>query len=439
MQTIKNFTCLFVVFILLTGCASPAPEMDKSNEVNITDSSEVVESTPTSEMQLPSQEFTPHPEAKFVLERAVETDTGYILTGNFDSDGLSPELRSSFAVVSYDHFRIVDIDGEEISYQVVDELDSVKTERSLYQWAFQIEGKNHKWPLKILFDDVYLEFSTNTGFVVFDFDVGEKPKIGQKWQPGIDIQIGDYALRLVSIYFTGNGYLIKYRSDFQPTNGLVKAGGEIMGHPSSQFFTRNIDGQGGFTWDIHYSNDPPVGPLRIRIYTATIWIQGPWALEWQPEKGAVENLSASTLTPDLSDDTAPPWVGTPSSGNPPSSEKPLPEGVKNGDIVIGRDNLFYLIWENTKSRIWFPATVDEEELRSIPDGPDSDRRIVGQPQPNDGLGHLVVTMKGEIYWLDTVRNTKYRLRTVTLSYDELNSIPTAFGEQYFPVYLRSTP
>lgn len=146
-----------------------------------------------------------------------------------------------------------------------------------------------------------------------------------------------------------------------------------------------------------------------------------------------------TQATSVSDETLPPWVGTPASGSPPQSGRPLPEGISNGDIIIGQDNLFYLIWENTKNRIWFPATVDEEELLSIPDGPDSDRRIVGQTQPDAELGHLVVTTKGGVYWLDTVRGTKYPLRTVPLPYDELNTIPTAFGEQYFPIYLDSTP
>ncbi len=144
--------------------------------------------------------------------------------------------------------------------------------------------------------------------------------------------------------------------------------------------------------------------------------------------------ASATPSASVSNETLPAWVGTPASGSPPRSEHPLPDGISNGDIVIGQDNLFYFIWENTKSRIWFPAAVGEAELRSLPDGSDTDRRLVGVTQPDAGLGHLVVTTKGEVYWLDTVRGTKYPLKTVPLLYDGLNSIPTAYGEQYFPVF-----
>jgi hypothetical protein len=143
---------------------------------------------------------------------------------------------------------------------------------------------------------------------------------------------------------------------------------------------------------------------------------------------------SSTPTSPVGKEVLPAWVGTPAEGSPPRSENPLPDGISNGDIVVGPDNLLYFIWENTKSRIWFPATVDGKEVLSIPDGSDTDRHIVGQTQPDAGLGHLIVTTKADVYWLDTVRGTKYPITAMPLLYDDLNSIPTAYGKQYFPVF-----
>lgn len=182
----------------------------------------------------------------------------------------------------------------------------------------------------------------------------------------------------------------------------------------------------------------------------TVWAEldgysfNPPIYYWRHYYGLEErtiNFSAQASTPTSSaqstsnsNEILPAWVGTLAKGNLPQSELPLPEGICNGDIIIGQDNLLYFIWENTKSRIWFPATVDEKEVQSIPDGSDTDRQIVGQTQPDAGLGHLIVTTKADIYWLDTVRGMKYPLTAMPLLYDDLNSIPTAYGEQYFPVF-----
>jgi hypothetical protein len=144
--------------------------------------------------------------------------------------------------------------------------------------------------------------------------------------------------------------------------------------------------------------------------------------------------ASPTQSASMSDETIPSWVGTPASGNPPRSEKPLPTGVKNGDIVLGQDNLFYFIWENTKSRIWFPKTVEGEEIRSLPDGSDTNFHLVGVTKPDTSLGYLVIAAKGNVNWLDLVRGVKYSFKTVPLPYEELNSIPTAYGKQYFPTY-----
>lgn len=53
------------------------------------------------------------------------------------------------------------------------------------------------------------------------------------------------------------------------------------------------------------------------------------------------------------DNGYPPWVGTPVAGSHPRSDQPLPAGIANGDIIEG-GNLLWFVWDNTKSRIWFP-------------------------------------------------------------------------------------
>ena len=141
---------------------------------------------------------------------------------------------------------------------------------------------------------------------------------------------------------------------------------------------------------------------------------------------------SSTSTRPVSNEVLPAWVGTPAAGNPPRSELPLPESICNGDIVLGQDNLIWFIWENTKSRVWFPGQWSENDLSSLPDGSEMDRRLIGLTQPDSASGYLAITDKGNVFWIDPMNRNKYPLILITVSQDDLIVIPTAYGEQYYP-------
>lgn len=133
-------------------------------------------------------------------------------------------------------------------------------------------------------------------------------------------------------------------------------------------------------------------------------------------------------------ESLPPWVGTPAEGSPPLSQGRLPQGVENGTIILGENNLYFFIWENTKSRIWFPQQVSDTDISHLPDGLDKGFKLVGHLQNKDAVGYLVISEKGKVYWIDPVAGSKYSIKLIKPSRKEIDSIPTAFGEQYFPVY-----
>lgn len=182
----------------------------------------------------------------------------------------------------------------------------------------------------------------------------------------------------------------------------------------------------------------------------TVWAElegytfNPSNYHWRHYHGLEErtlNFSAAASTPissaqtiSASNEVLPAWVGTPAKGDPPRSELPLPEGVCNGDIVIGQDNLLWFIWENTKSRVWFPGQLSEDDLSSLPDGLDTNRHLRGSTQPDSALGYLAITDKGNIFWIDPMKGNKYPLNLITVSRDDLNVIPTAYGEQCYPAF-----
>jgi hypothetical protein len=143
--------------------------------------------------------------------------------------------------------------------------------------------------------------------------------------------------------------------------------------------------------------------------------------------------ASTTPITSVSNETPPPWVGTPATGSPPQSEHLLPNGIRNGDIVMGQDNLLWFIWENTKSRIWFPGQSSENDLSSLPDGSEEDLRWIGSTQPDSASGHHTLTDKGSIFWINPIMGTKYPLNLIPVSQDDLDVIPTAYGEQYYPI------
>lgn len=171
--------------------------------------------------------------------------------------------------------------------------------------------------------------------------------------------------------------------------------------------------------------------------TVTIWAElndytfHPANYLWRHYYGLEErtlNFSASSV----SSEALPAWLGTPAAENPPRSELPLPEGVCNGDIVTGQDNLLWFIWENTKSRVWFPGQWSENDLSSLADGSEKDPRIIGLAQPDSASGYLAITDQGNIFWIDSINENRYPLNLVTVSQADLNGTPTAYGEQYYP-------
>jgi hypothetical protein len=134
----------------------------------------------------------------------------------------------------------------------------------------------------------------------------------------------------------------------------------------------------------------------------------------------------------------PAWVGTPAPGNPPSSSQPLPAGLSNGDMVYS-DGLLWFIWKNTKSRLWFPATFTEAEL-------DVYRPVVlpvtgligaSTPYPDRWMIAMVLSTDGKriqsLYLLDKTNMERYPLELKIPSPGDMGLVPTAYGEQYFPV------
>lgn len=137
-------------------------------------------------------------------------------------------------------------------------------------------------------------------------------------------------------------------------------------------------------------------------------------------------------------DNLPAWVGTPAAGSPPRAAGPLPDGLHNGDLVYSADgNLLWLLWENTKSRVWFPAGVTVESLQTRQQGPAITDQLRGATEALADSGQIVIDVDSEslqVYWIAASGEWKYPVDVISVDQATLDRIPTAYGEQYFAVY-----
>lgn len=136
----------------------------------------------------------------------------------------------------------------------------------------------------------------------------------------------------------------------------------------------------------------------------------------------------------------PAWLGTPAPIAAPMGDQLLNAGIANGDIVISNDGgLLWFIWENTRSRIWFPPTNSAEYFATFQTGADATRRLFGKTEADPSGTIMLLTAKDgqqlkQVYWVDTRNKIKYPITHRVVSENDLMQIPTASGMQYYPVY-----
>lgn len=238
----------------------------------------------------PSREAGTASENPLILEKVVETDTGYILIGRFDSAPLNTETN----ILGISEFpKITDANGQEIYYTTPTDLDISSTEMGVFPWAYQLEAKQFAWPLTITLDAV--DGEAPGAETSFDFDTGPHPTAGQEWVLDRELQLGEYSATLTSITFNGDGYTFKFHSPAQDVDANVAV--EIAG-TSPTGGGGGGDGAGNTESSIMYAGDPPTGKLSLVFHsTPIIQIHGPWQLEWQPENASSINLPTPTAAP----------------------------------------------------------------------------------------------------------------------------------------------
>jgi len=210
-------------------------------------------------------------QAAVSVEKVIETEGGYILVGAF-----RPQPPAGTWVQVTGGPVIRDANGKKVSYSYPED----------------VQPANLAFPLTIRFSGVALTHVDPSATAEIEFDAGPDPQPGQEWQIDQEVQLGKYAVKLVSITVGGRG---GYSFRIRPGAGLSGASVQIAG------YTPNGGGGGGggetmteeYTTSLSYA-ELPKGKLTIvfsnPIVASEIQI---WEGQWQPE-----TLPAFDLTPE---------------------------------------------------------------------------------------------------------------------------------------------
>ncbi len=222
----------------------------------------------------PSALATEELQSAMTIEQVIETDNGYILIGNFRSIDLPMNAKAQGLS---EWLKITDANGQIVNAAPFSNIDP-KNVIGEFSWGYEIDGKQHAWPLTLTIDSVSAMFYQQR--TEFKFDTGPNPQVGQKWILNQDIQLGGYTIRVVSIDRTAKGYSFIFKADPDVTNVTA----EIKGFPHISGSGWNDGyGNGDLFSAIEYEREPPFGKLTIELGWLHVNIHGPWQVQWSPE------------------------------------------------------------------------------------------------------------------------------------------------------------
>lgn len=222
---------------------------------------------------IPSESVLDGTESAMTLEKVIETDSGYILIGKFRSIGLPANAKAQGIS---DWIKVVDANGQAVDVAPANNMEPSTVFGELI-WGYEIEGKQHAWPLTLKIDSVNVLFDQQTTEI--KFDTGANPQTGQVWILNQDAQIAGYTIRVISIERTVNGYSFIFKADPSVIGITV----EIKDFPfASETSGSDGFGRGDLFSIIEYEGDPPAGKLTIQLGWLIADIQGPWQVQWSP-------------------------------------------------------------------------------------------------------------------------------------------------------------
>lgn len=242
---------------------------------------------------MPVEEVTPQQESldknPMVLEKVIETETGYILIGKFHSVDL-PNGANAVQFSSWP--KITDANGQSILFTLENQefdLPAEKTVPGTFAWAFHIEGKSFHWPLTI--SPVSVAVVYGSAQAQFEFDAGPSPQNGQVWELNLDLgEMAGYPVKVTRVIGRPDGYEFYFESP-QIFHGINVTIGDSVQGPTG------MDGVGLFSSNITFANGIRSGRLEVLVTHPIVALSGNWQLQWQPKNASA--LPTPTPSPEI--------------------------------------------------------------------------------------------------------------------------------------------
>jgi hypothetical protein len=252
-----------------------------------------------------------------VLERVVETQDGYILTGKIQMAGLPADMTM---LDSISRFRITDATGRELITKIPDDVDVASNKAGEIAWAYEIIGKQQSWPLTITVDAINVSLTHGDQFW-FNFDTGTIPQTGQGWMLNKDMVLNGHHVTLSSVHRLTDGYKFTLKADPQVTGISIRIDGFHAAGGGG-----GSDGKGNFSLSNVYEGNVPSGELTLVISLQSVFVTVPWSITWQPDElptAVPDNTPSSPSTVCVAGDTL-------------SKLTPLPANLNGKVLLYGR-------------------------------------------------------------------------------------------------------
>ena len=221
-----------------------------------------------------------------VFESESPLPDGYILSGSYQWIDPRFDAYSIHAIVS----EMADADGGSFSYEPVEPLTGIDPALKKLPFAYQIHGKDNAWPLMITVNSVTVNLPEEA---LFQFDAGDNPQIGQKWDVNIDVPVGEHVIHVQTIELTAGRSPTELGYTFTMTADLPVMGASI--HDAAPIVSGSGGGGGGgggggsnlseagpFTYGWALEGYSPAGLKTFVVSNLAVRIEGNWQATWQP-------------------------------------------------------------------------------------------------------------------------------------------------------------
>ncbi len=215
------------------------------------------------------------------LEKALETESSYILIGNFTYSG---DLPGSLATDSYYKITVENSKGETIHVNSRSDIRPNINWGNVFSWAYEIP-KPLDGTITLTLEQIKTHQSDTFQFQI---DTGDNPQTGDKWELNQPITLFENHYVIDFVEIIENGYRAHWHTD---TGDNPAESADI-----SLFMPEMIERESTITGEeIHrdnqiiYEQDMLINaPLPSGLQTfelilrQRIPLQGPWILEWTP-------------------------------------------------------------------------------------------------------------------------------------------------------------